>query len=509
VRRPALIRIAILGVGALGLLAPPAALGATAATLSLAPDTGPPTSEVRVQGRGFAAREVVAVFFDGARVASGAANPRGKLTAQLVVPAAAVPGAHEVSARGESSGLVASAGFLVRTDWTQFHFDAARTGWNQFENVLSPGTVSGIIVYDSHGTGGPIAGSPVYCGGRVVVGSGDGNVYAQEPHEPDFDWVFRTGGAVVGSPVTIPPGPCRVLVASTDGRLYALHGATGEMEWSVDLGAPVVASPLLIHGQAPREPDKLLVGDRAGVLHAFDLDGNRLWATQLDGPISGAPSAHTMVPPDPDAPAPLQLDPGDRIYVGSERGTLYSLNPGDGSVAFATALDGPIVTSPLVLHGFDPQPDPPRLIVGTTAGTLYGLFADDATEIWRLVLGAPIVATPAIGSPNLVGGFADPWVFVATADGTIGAFEDPDERPSTVWQTRLPSPTKSSPTLANGVLYLGADDSKLHALDAFGGRELFASAEITATTSSPIIADGSVFIGTEHGELVAFAPPPE
>jgi outer membrane protein assembly factor BamB len=505
---PLRIAIAILGAAALALVAAPAAL---AASLSLAPDTGPPTTQLRVQARGFAAREAVTLSFDGAPAASGATNPRGKLTAQLVVPAAAIPGAHEISAHGDSSGLSASATFLVRTDWTQFHFDLARTGWNRFENVLSPATVPGTVIHDRHATGGPIEGSPVYCGGRVIFGSRDGNIYAVVPPSPDFPWVFPTGGPVVASPVAIPPGPCRVLVASTDGRLYALDGATGELDWAADLGAPAVASPLLIHGQVPPSPGKVLVADRAGVLHAFDTDGNRLWATHLDGPISGAPSAHTVLPPDPDAPAPLQLDPGDRIYVGTERGTLYSLNPGDGSVAFAATLDGPIVSSPLVLRGFNPQPNTPKLIVATAAGTLYGLFADDATEIWKIATGAPIIATPAIGNPYTIGNpnTSDPWLFVATGDGSVRAFEDPDERPSLVWETRLPAPIKSSPALANGVLYLGADVLRLHALDAASGRELFTSAEITATTSSPIIADGSVFVGTDHGELVAYGPPPE
>jgi len=258
-------RFVALGIVVLTLPLAPPALGAT---LSLTPEVGPPTSEVRVQLRGFPAREVVDLFFDGERIVTETANPRGKLATQLAVPATATPGDHQVSARGRSSGLVASARLVVRTDWTQFHFDVARSGWDRFENVLSPATVSGIIIYDRHATGGAIEGSPAYCGGRVLFGSADGNAYAQPPGDPDVGWVFRTGGAVVAPPVAIPPGPCLVVVASSDGRLYALDGATGALEWSVELDAPVIAAPLLLRGQAPPEPEKLLVGDRAGVLHA-------------------------------------------------------------------------------------------------------------------------------------------------------------------------------------------------------------------------------------------------
>lgn len=122
-----------------------------------------------------------------------------------------------------------------------------------------------------------------------------------------------------------------------------------------------------------------MVGDLEGTLHAFDADGNRLWANPLDGAIS-AGAAYLVAPEDGSAPGPRpqQLDTGSKIFVG--KGTLYSLNPGDGSVVFAVHLDGPIVSSPVVIRGFASSDDPPKVFVGTTAGTLYALFADDGTD---------------------------------------------------------------------------------------------------------------------------------
>jgi outer membrane protein assembly factor BamB len=278
-----------------------------------------------------------------------------------------------------------------------------------------------------------------------------------------------------------------------DGTVYALDGASGRLLWSFDVGAAIVASPLVTF-QPPPDSDKVVVGDVNGVLHAFDLNGNRLWATQLNGPISGA-AAFLQPPPDQDAPAPAQIDPGNRIYVGTERGTLYSLNPGEGSVAFAVALDGPIVSAPAAVRGFPAPGAPPKVVVGTTAGTLYTLFADDGTEVWRFRTSGPITGTP---------GFFMPCAFVGSGDGNVYAIEEVDGRPVVSWTAPVGSPVNTSLGLANGVLYFGADDSKLHALDAATGRELFTSAAITDTRSSPIVADGMVIVGTMSGDLVTF-----
>jgi outer membrane protein assembly factor BamB len=505
-----LVVVASLIVGVVNGAAPPS-VAARAPFITLTPSVGPPTAVVAVEASGFLKGEVVALSFDEERVGSAIARGRpGNVETSFTVPETATPGEHDVTAVGAASGLLIETQFLVRTDWTQFHFDAGKTGVNPFENVLSPGNVSGIIIHDRRATEGPVSSSPAYCDGSVFVGDEAGTIYGIE--DPDeFPWTFQTRGAILGSPAAIPPaippGPCIVAVGSMDGNLYTLDGGTGRLLWSVDVGAPISASPLAIGDPNSIGDPNLVVGDLAGVLQAFDAAGNRLWATQLDAPIS-AGAAFLQAPPVPDAPAgTLQLDPGSRIYVGTERGTLYSLHPGDGSISFAATLDGPIVSSPVVIRSFDPQPDPPKVYVGTAEGTLYSLYADDGTEIWSLATAGPITTTPAIGDPNLIGdpnAIGDPSIFVASEDGNVYAVEDPDERPVLLWTASLGAPIHTSPALANGVLYLGADDSKLHALDAATGQELFASEAITVTRSSPMVADGLVVVGTMHGEIVTF-----
>ena len=141
-------------------------------------------------------------------------------------------------------------------------------------------------------------------------------------------------------------------------------------------------------------------------------------------------------------------------------------------------------------------------LVGTADGVLHGLFADDLSEDWAFRTGGPItIDTDGRGSrpdrrPSLTS-------IVSLGDGNLYGLANVAGDVGTVWTAPIGVPLNSSPALANGVVYLGADDSRLRALDAASGRVLFESDAITHTQSSPIVVDGQVIVGTSHGELMA------
>jgi hypothetical protein len=122
----------------------PAADAATSPSIRLSRAVGPPTTETVVRGQGFEPGEVVDLTFDTELVEQAMAGGTGRFSTPITVPAEALPGAHTVTATGQSSGLSDSATFTVRTDWPKFHFDLANTGHNPYENVLDPSNVSGL-----------------------------------------------------------------------------------------------------------------------------------------------------------------------------------------------------------------------------------------------------------------------------------------------------------------------------------------------------------------------------
>ena len=63
-------------------------------------------------------------------------------------------------------------------DWSQFHLTPDHDGFNQYENVLGPGTVGSLGVTWSYTTGSDVFSSPAVANGVVYVGSFDDKVYA-------------------------------------------------------------------------------------------------------------------------------------------------------------------------------------------------------------------------------------------------------------------------------------------------------------------------------------------
>ena len=178
----------------------PAAAASAAATtaITLKPAVGPPTTKVTVTGTEFGAGETVTVDFDATLAATAPATSTGSFSTSFKVPAAARHARHTVTATGQASNLSATATFRVRTNWPNFRFNAANSGFNRYENALSPANVSGLTKAWSYPTGGII--SPAVANGVVYIESGDGNIYALKAHTGARLWSYPTVSVIQSSP---------------------------------------------------------------------------------------------------------------------------------------------------------------------------------------------------------------------------------------------------------------------------------------------------------------------
>src|SRR5260370_30759016 len=176
----------------------------------LSQKVGPPTTSVQVHGAGFGHSETVLVDVDTTQVGATTTDATGEFVVRITVPKSALPGTHTVRATGQSSGLTALALFLVQTDWAQFHFGPHLTGYNPYENVLTPSNVSALTLDWSHTTAGLSYSSPAVAGGVVYVGSWD-----DKQHALDGVTGARKGSYAPGrfiqpsppSPTPLPPSP--------------------------------------------------------------------------------------------------------------------------------------------------------------------------------------------------------------------------------------------------------------------------------------------------------------
>ena len=232
--------------------------------LALSRGTGPPTSGVTVSGAGFGAFEAVDVYFDTTDEVLASATGTGTFgPISISVAAAAVPGAHWITAVGRHSGLAAQAAFTVQTDWPAFRYSVKRKGSNPYENVLNPGNVAGIDRDWSFATGGGVTSSPAVAGGVAYIGSNDHNVYALNAATGAKIWSSTTGAPIESSPA-VAGGV--VYVGSDDGKVYAFSADGGAQLWSFTTGGRVQSSPAVADGVVH-------VGSEDNNMYAFGLVG--------------------------------------------------------------------------------------------------------------------------------------------------------------------------------------------------------------------------------------------
>jgi outer membrane protein assembly factor BamB len=487
------IRAAVLSAALVLFLVLAGSAGASRAGLALEPAVGPPTTLVKAKGAGFAGRELVTLYFDGVSIGSAVTGRTGKFNVRLTVPASARPGDHVVEAVGQSNGVSARAMFLVRTDWLQGCFDARRSCFNPYENVLEPANAGALTVaWRAHVTADGES-SPVYANGRLFVGTTHGLV-GLDPATGAIIINDRSG-PVSTTPAVIrgfdpqPDPPGRVVFGSSDGLLRALS-TTGEPLWQVALGA-APASPLVI--QSIGDPNVRVVVGAGNTLFAFDGNGNRLWATVLEGGDISQPAAALTLPSQP-----------ERV-IAAAGNTLYALDAATGEIVWRTAparspLGAPSIGDPTIIGD-------PTLLVGDEAGTLLSIDPTTGTVKTSFAADGSISGSPAIGDPNS----SQPWVFLGDGGGNIYAIDQTDDFPPPVWRAALGGTVDGSPVLANGVLYVGTDseigDPTLFALDATSGRTLFESALPGGIASSPIVADGRLIVATRSSDVVAYEGP--
>ncbi len=94
---------------------------------------------------------------------------------------------------------------------------------------------------------------------------------------------------------------------TNSGRLLAVNRERGRIAWELQLPGPLWSSPVVVD-------DTLIVGDCAGVLHAYDvsrpLNGRptELWTVSLPGCIESTPAVWKGM-----------------IYVGTRSGKMYGI----------------------------------------------------------------------------------------------------------------------------------------------------------------------------------------
>src|SRR5262249_6111718 len=196
-----------------------------------------------------------------------------------------------------------------------------------------------------------------------------------------------------------------------------------------------------------------------------------------------------------------------KLFVGTTHG-LVGLDPATGAIII-NYRSGSVRTTPAVIRGFDPQPDPPgKVIFGSSDGILHAI-STMGTHLWQVRLGP----TPA--SPLVLPCFPpDPCNVIVGAGNTLFAF---DGNGSRLWATVLEGGDISKaaaildePPAPNRVI--AAAGNTLHALDTVTGAVLWSTVPSATRLGAPSIGNPdclpnpNVLVGDQVGNLFSLDP---
>jgi len=203
------------------------------------------------------------------------------------------------------------------------------------------------------------------------------------------------------------------------------------------------------------------------------------------------------------------------VFVGDEQGRIWALdlyeswhqatklssdsdNPENGIIAWVFQTGGPIKSSPAVIRNVNGLP---VVYVGSNDGILYALYALSGVKKWGFNVKAPIKSSPAV-----INWKGETLIIVGCDDGNVLALNDTIRGVRLKWRRFIGGQIISSPTIANGYIYIGSKNGKLYSISLDTG--IIAGAHQTngPITSSAAISNGNVYIGSEDGYLYAFGP---
>lgn len=486
------------------LLASRSAPAAPDAALALDPDAGPPTTVTSASGSGFGPGERVIIRFDQTNAGVAVATGGGTFTANVTVPASALPGDHVVRAVGRTSHAQAQAPFTVRTDWPQFRFDDAHTGVNPYENVLGTSNVQRMQLDWQQQLGKLVDySSPAVVNGVVYIGSSDGRLWALAANGCGSNfctqplWVGTGGTQIMDSPLVykgVVYAGAQDSPVSNDGRLLAYAADGCGAQTCAPLWRGLAGPDSILQSSPAAFEDTVFVGAFDGKLYAFPASGcgadtcAPLWTGTTGNHIESSPTIVDGV-----------------LYIGSNDRKLYAFDAhGCGQASCA-----PLWTGNAGGTIFDSTPAVANGVV--YVATDHALVAFDANgcgaatcpRLWQgRHLRDFVNGSPAVFNGNVYVGLEN-GIGVFDADG-CGA---PTCAP--VWTgfaSGAQAVVASSPAVANGVVYVGRNTAEVLAFDAAGCGQATCNpiwrgqTDDPLVTSSPTVVDGRLYIGSANSQ---------
>jgi outer membrane protein assembly factor BamB len=367
--------------------------------------------------------------------------------------------------------------------------------WRANSNHSSTAEIgpSNLTVAWKFATGGAVISSPSVVNGIVYVGSQDRNIYALGAWSGNLIWKFTTQNSVESSPA-VAYG--KVYTGGDDGYVYCLDAYSGKLEWKtfVNGDLPYTYGSLVLKSSPAVYDGKIYIGSLDGFLYALDAEsGDVAWKFKTEGPILSSPAVAS-----------------DGVYFYSEEptvGALYKLNAKSGNVVWKQQLPyeyqftggTEMMGSPSVAAGM--------VFASSNLRTYYGINASTGNIVWNFT--DPNAMEFIVSSPIYVDGelFIIDKFSIASLNATTGEL---------IWSFFTGDELYVSPSYADGKIYAVTSQRHIYILDAVNnGVKIASTTTPSSSWSSPTIANGRLYVGNHDWNVYCYtnlveerAPPP-
>lgn len=361
---------------------------------------------------------------------------------------------------------------FVAKNGVQFGFDAAHTGYNPYERILSSSNISRIVPLWTFTTRDGVFSSPVVAGGMVYVGSDNHNLYVfdaacRKACQPL--WTFTAKDSVFSSPA-VAGG--MVYVSSQDHNLYVFDATcrkSCQPLWTFVDQYPLNTSPVVAGG---------MVYVSSNNLYAFDATCRSMCQAQASFVPGGTSFSFFSSP----------AIANGMIYVGSSDHKLYAFDARCSNRClplWTFATDDLLLSSPVVAGGM--------VYVGSQDHKFYVFDAtcrSACQPLWTFVTKNQIADQPAV---------ARGMVYLGADDGKLYVFDAACRNACQPLWIYDNGASASSPVVAGSVVYVLFADGNLYAFDAACRKICPPRATLSDRGDSlPAIADGILYLGSDR-----------
>ena len=393
-------------------------------------------------------------------------------------------GAFFATGRTMLASVLAAPGPVPR--WPQYGFNARHTMFNPLEHTLSRSNVAELSLQwefmTGNGTGiAPLSGPAVADGVIYVASEAQTTFTALDAETGTSRWIY-TGLSTFSDPAVWRG---RVYTASLDGNLYAFPTncvGTCTPAWAVPVGTLGTNSPPTLSNGS------IYIGGYDGRVYAFDAtNGTQLWSArvnppQLTDPLNFAPAVSR-----------------DQVFVSGDRGVYAfpaSCTTSCPPLWVARTQFSP-VAAPTVADGF--------VLVADYQGTVYAFDSATGNLEWKgTVAPIPHAIAVARGVAYLSSGNGELVAFAVAGCGQTVC--------KPLWTSAPSGFSLFTPTIANGVVYVGAldfiytqGDVLAYPATCVDGCQPLATLILGGANETPVaIAGGRIYATTVNGDIDSF-----